>query len=89
MIFTMEEEINNNIHFLDITVSKDENKISFKLYRKSIATDIIIPNDSCHPPEQKPAAVKYLVNRLSAYLMNKTNERKQYDTIKQILHNNK
>jgi len=85
----MEEETNNSIHFLDITISKDENKVSFKVYRKSTTTYIIIPNDSCHPPEQKLAAVKYLVNRLSAYPINKTNERKEYDTIKQILHNNK
>jgi hypothetical protein len=34
MIFTM-EEVNNNINFLDITISKDEHKISFNIYRKT------------------------------------------------------
>jgi len=34
MIFTM-EEVNNNINFLDITIPKDEHKISFNIYRKT------------------------------------------------------
>jgi len=89
MTFTMEEEINNNINFLDITISKDENMLSFNAHRKSIATDIIIPNDSCHPSEQKLGAIRYLVNRLSTYPINETNRRKEYNTIKEILHNNK
>jgi hypothetical protein len=59
------------------------------VYRKLAATGIIIPNDSCHLPEQKLAAIRYLVNRLSTYTINVTNKRQQYDTIKQILHNNK
>jgi hypothetical protein len=81
----MEGEINNSINFLDITISKDENKISFNAYRKPTTTDIIIPNDSYLPPEQKLAAIKYLVNRLSTYSTNETNKRKEYDTRKQIL----
>ena len=89
MTFTMQEEINNSINFLDVTISADENKISFNVYRKPTATDIIIPNYSFHPPEQKLAAIRYMVNRLSTYPINETNKRKEYDTIKQILHNNK
>jgi hypothetical protein len=72
MTFVMEEKINNSINFLDITISKDENKISFNAYRKVTATHIVIPNYSCHPPEQKLAAIRYLVNRLSTYPINET-----------------
>jgi hypothetical protein len=86
MAFSMEEEINKSVNFLDITVSKDENKISFNVYRKPTANAIIIPNDSCHPPEQNLAVIRYLVHSLSTYPINETNKRKQYDTIKQILH---
>jgi len=85
----MEEEINNSINFLDITNSKDENLLSFNAHRKPNATDIIIPNDSSHPPQQKLGAIRYMVYRLSTYTINKTNKRKEYDAIKQILHNNK
>jgi hypothetical protein len=56
----MEEEYKNKINFLDISISKDNNNIQFSIYRKSTATDTIIPNDSYHPPEHKFAAVRYL-----------------------------
>jgi len=49
MHFTM-EEVDNGINFLDITNSKVDHKISFDIYKKLTATDIIIPNDSCHSP---------------------------------------
>jgi len=88
--FTMEEEVNNRINLPDITISKVDHKISFKfnVYRKPTATNII-PNDSCHPPEQKLAAITCLINRLSTYPMNETNKRKEYNIIKQIIRNNK
>jgi hypothetical protein len=44
----MEEEFKHKINFLDITISKDHNNIMFSIYRKPTATDMIIPNDSCH-----------------------------------------
>jgi hypothetical protein len=36
MTFTMEEEVNNRINFLDITISKDDHKISFNMYRNPL-----------------------------------------------------
>ena len=74
--FTMEEEINNSINFLDITIYKTDHNISFNIYRKPTATDIIIPNDSCHPPEQRMAANRYLANRLLTYPMSDTNKKR-------------
>ena len=67
MTSTMEEEVDNSINFLDITISKNDKKSSFNVYRKPTATDIIIPSDSCHITEQKLAAIRNLVNRLSTY----------------------
>jgi hypothetical protein len=58
MHFTIEEEVDNRINFLDITITKVDHKISFNTYRKPTATGIIILNDSCHPPEQKLATVR-------------------------------
>jgi hypothetical protein len=74
----MEEEFENKINFLDITISKDENNIQFNTYRKPSKTDIT-PNDSCHPPEHKLVAVRYLTNRLSGYPMNNTEKGKEND----------
>jgi len=42
MKFTMEEENDNKINFLDITISKEDNNISFSIYRKPSTTDTII-----------------------------------------------
>jgi hypothetical protein len=85
----MEEESKNKIIFPDITIFKDHNNIMFSIYRNPTATDIIIPNDSRHPPEHKLAAVRYLTNWLSTYPMNNAEKEKENNTIKPILCNKK
>jgi hypothetical protein len=57
--FTLEKEQNNRINFLDITITKSQDGLSFEIYRKPPTTDNIIPNDSCHPREHKTAAIRY------------------------------
>ena len=79
----MEEESDNKINFLDITISKEENNISFNTYRKPATTDTIIPSDSCHPLEHKFAAMRYLTNKLKTYTLNDTDIEK-----KEKKHNN-
>jgi hypothetical protein len=49
IFFTIEEEENNSINFLDISNYKN-NGISFKIYRKFTTTDLIIPYDLNQPP---------------------------------------
>ena len=88
LTFTIEPERNKCVNLHDITIRNDQ-KISFQIYRKPTATDIIIPRDSNHRPEHKQAAIKYLVNRLITYPLNDTNKETEYNTIKQILINNK
>ena len=80
----MQEEINNSINFLDITIYKTDQGISFNNYRKPTATDTIIPNDSRHPHERKMKAIMYLANRTVLYPMNGTNRKKEYHTVNQI-----
>jgi hypothetical protein len=41
--------------------------MSIDMYRKPTYTDVIIPSDSCHPREQKMAAIQYLHDRLNTY----------------------
>jgi len=59
--FTMEKETDNNINFLDISIQNKWDKLLFNIYRKPTATNVIISHDSCHPPEQKQAAIRHLV----------------------------
>jgi hypothetical protein len=87
--FTIEAEKENQINFLDITISKEKDNLSFDIYRKPTTTDTIIPNDFCHPHEHKLAAVRYLTNRMETYNLNVINKDKENNTIKQILCNNK
>jgi hypothetical protein len=51
LIFTLEQEENNKISLLDITVFETEGRIETKIYRKPTTTDSIIPADSCHTKE--------------------------------------
>ena len=88
LTFTIEKEQNNCINFLNISICKNQN-ISYIVYRKPTATNIIIPKDSNHPPEHKQAAIRYLANQLVTYPLNNMNKEKEYDNIKQILINNK
>ena len=87
--FTLEKEQNNRINFLDITVNKNHEDLSFEIYRKPTATNIIIPNDSCHPREHKTAAIRYYCNRMKTYKLTPESRQKERDNIRQILVNNK
>jgi hypothetical protein len=89
LVFTLEEEINHKINFLDITIQREQHHITTSIYRKPTTTDSIIPNDSCNPKEQKIAAIRYLYNRINSYKLTTTNMQKEKDTIHQILISNK
>jgi hypothetical protein len=60
--------------------------LSFGIYRKP--TDTIIPNNSCHPPEHKAAAIRFLTNRRDTYNLNDTRRTNENKVIHKILHNN-
>ena len=87
--FTLELEVGNKLNFMDLTLIKTDNNISFNKYRKPTTTDVIIPRDSCHPHENKLAAIRYFLNRANMYDLNITNKQAEIDTIKLILCNNK
>ena len=87
--FTLEEEQDNQISFLDITIKKNQKGLSFDIYRTPTATDIIIPRDSCHPNEQKTAAIRSYHDRLLTCRLTPENREKEKETVRQILVNNK
>jgi len=63
--FTLELEQDDGLNFLDLTI-KTTTKMIFDIYRKPTTSDNIIP-DSCHPSEQKLAAIRYFINRINMY----------------------
>jgi hypothetical protein len=87
--FTLENETNNKLNFLDITITRLHDKFDFSIYRKPTTTDHIIPNDSCHPQEHKNSAISFLTNILNTYPLSTKNKSIEKATIQQILHKNK
>jgi hypothetical protein len=82
----MEKEIDNKINFLDVTIQKDTDSLSFNIYRKPTMTDTINPNYSCHPQEHKYAAIRYLTYRMNTYNLNAVNKGKENSRIKHNLY---
>jgi uncharacterized protein YwgA len=89
LTFTLELEHNKEINFLDLTLTRLPQKIHVNFYRKPTTTDILIPQELCHPQEQKMAAARYFVNIVSTYNIDITDKQKELKTIQQILQNNK
>jgi hypothetical protein len=81
--FTLETETQNKINFLDITINKQHNKLTFGIYRKPTTTDTIIHNNSCHPKEHKRSAINYLINRVNTYQLTPENKAQERAIINQ------
>jgi hypothetical protein len=72
-----------------VSSSREPYHITTNIYRKPTTTDSNILNDSCHPTEQKMAAIRFLYNKMNSYSLTDTNMQTEKDTIQQILINNK
>jgi hypothetical protein len=87
--FMMERETQNRINYLDMTVIKAHNKLTFNIYRKPTTTDSIIHNDSCHPNEhKKKSAINYSINLMNTYPLTQENKDHELTIINEILKNN-
>jgi hypothetical protein len=71
LTFTIEEEREKQINFLDINIIREQKQFTSNIYRKPTITDHIIPNDSCHPQKHEVSAKQYLANRMESYPIGK------------------
>jgi hypothetical protein len=78
---TINEEINNQIEYLDLKLTNKQGQLEIEVYRKPTATDITINNSSCHPREHKLAAYKCWLQRLCKLPLDAKNKRKELDII--------
>jgi len=78
MQFSVEKEANMSVSFLDITIHKNHDSMSFSLYREPTTTHTIIPKDSCHSTEHKQAGIRYLVNRMNNFHLDKTAKEQEH-----------
>jgi hypothetical protein len=51
--YTKEDETNNTINFMDLTIHRTERKLAYNIYRKPTTTDTMIHQSSCHPKQHK------------------------------------
>ena len=82
--FTIEEEHDNKLNYLDVTISKSNNKFTYSIYRKPTQTDLIIPNKSIHPYQHKMAAFYSMLHRMLKIPMNSIEQNKERNIIKQL-----
>lgn len=87
--FTIEEERNNEINFLDITIKRNHPSLSFKIFRKPTATDITIPMDSLHPLQHKLAAYRSMIHRAFNIPLDEKDRETELNIIKTIAAKNK
>jgi hypothetical protein len=85
--FTIKNEQNNQINFLDVTIRKENNLIKSDIYRKQTGTDIIILQESCHPIEPKLSEIIYLQDRHNTYITDSHSKQQEQRLINHILHN--
>ena len=86
--FTMEMEQNNSINFLDLTITKSNNKLEFSIFHKPTQTDMVIHNSSIHPYSHKLAAFRCYIHRLINTSMSQVSFKTELNLIKQIAVNN-
>ena len=83
---THEEQ--RSIHFLDFTITRNQNKLEIDIYRKPTATDTTNNVLSNHPIEHRMAAYRYYIDRMHALPLDKSKKRKEWQTIQRIGKNN-
>lgn len=86
--FTIETEQNCSINFLDITLTRLNNRLSFNIYRKPTFSDNVIPITSRHSSNIKLSSFHSMLDRLIKIPLSKEFFDKELHTIKQIAINN-
>jgi len=86
--FKISIEENNTLHYLDISVYRNNKSISIGIYRKPTETGTVIHLTSNHPYEQKLSAFTYYINRLITLLITEKSKQNEWKTILTVAKNN-
>lgn len=86
--FTVEKELNGTLNFLDLSITRKNPKLEFKIYRKPTTTDTVIPALSNQSEHIKHAVFHSLIFRLINVPLSKSNFQDELNIIKQIAVNN-
>ena len=83
--FTMEEESNGELAFLDTLLKRNNGEISVLVYRKPTHTYQYLHYSSHHQTSCKESVVSSLFNRAYSVITNKDDLHKENARIKQVL----
>ena len=86
--FTMEEESNGELAFLDTLLKRNNGGISVLVYRKPTHTDQFLNYSSHHHKSCKESVVSSLFSRAYSIITNKDDLHKENARIKQVLKEN-
>ena len=86
--FTMEEESNEELEFLDTLLKRNNGEISVLIYRKPTHTDQYLQYSSHHQTSCKESVVSSLFNRTYSFITIKDDLHKENARIKQVLKEN-
>ena len=86
--FTLEEEQNGSLPFLDILIQRREGKLSTSVFRKKVCTNRLLDYESYHPSVHKKSVVRTLYNRAKKLCSSEENFREEKDVLKSIFKKN-
>jgi hypothetical protein len=81
-------EENNNIQFLDLSITRNHNNMAIAIYRKPTHIDITINFTSNHPHNHKLAAFIFYIDRMSNMPIDKTTIKQEWLKILEMAKNN-
>jgi hypothetical protein len=89
LVFThILENEHNSINFLDLLITRQTNSIDINIYTKPTTTNTTINYLSNHPMEQKLAAYRYMINRMSSIPLSPEQQNIEWPTILDIANSN-
>jgi len=77
----MTTEENKAIGYLDPTLHRQRNKIELSIHRNPTSTDTTIHYKSNHPYEQKMAAFRFYIHRMTTLPITKESRKEEWKTI--------
>ena len=86
--FTMNEEVNSQISYLDLNLINTNEQIKLEIYRKPTTTDTTINKKSCHPQEHKLTTYKNWLHRITILPLDNAAKKKELNIITNIAINN-
>jgi hypothetical protein len=85
--FKISTEENSIIHYLDISIYRNNKSINIGLYRKPTETGTVIHLTSNHLYEQKISAFTYYINRLITLPITEKSKQDEWKTILAMVKN--